>query len=147
MLTGGWQTDRESAYVALTRARERTDLYVSREDLGEDGMDDDAIQRLSERITVSRSQQASITRAEAPREASITLPESLRPSLVSPPGTQRPPSIVRPEAPRHQDELGVEQEPGSPLQGVRRESLVGRILRERKQLEAQRANERGRGRD
>jgi len=147
VLTGGWQTDRESAYVALTRARERTDLYVSREDLGEDGMDDDAIQRLSERITVSRSQQASITRAEAPREASITLPESLRPSLVSPPGTQRPPSIVRPEAPRHQDELGVEQEPGSPLQGVRRESLVGRILRERKQLEAQRANERGRGRD
>jgi len=30
-------------------------------------------------------------------------------------------------------------------QGVRRESLFGRILRERKELEAQRAHERGRG--
>jgi ATP-dependent exoDNAse (exonuclease V) alpha subunit len=38
VLTGGWQTDRERAYVALTRAQERTDVYVSREDLGEQGM-------------------------------------------------------------------------------------------------------------
>jgi ATP-dependent exoDNAse (exonuclease V) alpha subunit len=39
VLTGGWQTDRERAYVALTRATDRTDIYVSREDLGEQGMD------------------------------------------------------------------------------------------------------------
>jgi ATP-dependent exoDNAse (exonuclease V) alpha subunit len=39
VLSGGWQTDRERAYVALTRAREQTDIYVSREDLGEQGMD------------------------------------------------------------------------------------------------------------
>ena len=37
ILTGGWQTDRESAYVALSRAREQTRVYVSREDLGEAG--------------------------------------------------------------------------------------------------------------
>ena len=46
VLTGGWQTDREHAYVALTRAQERTDVYVSREDLGEQGLDAGAIERL-----------------------------------------------------------------------------------------------------
>jgi ATP-dependent exoDNAse (exonuclease V) alpha subunit len=34
VLIGGWQTDREGAYVALTRAREQTKIYVTREDLG-----------------------------------------------------------------------------------------------------------------
>jgi hypothetical protein len=61
VLTGGWQTDREHAYVALTRARERTDLYVSREDLGEQGMDTGAIERLGEAMAESHAQQASVT--------------------------------------------------------------------------------------
>ena len=43
VLTGGWQTDRETSYVALSRARERTDVYTSREDLGHAGIDSDAI--------------------------------------------------------------------------------------------------------
>ncbi len=136
VLTGGWQTDRESAYVALTRARERTDLYLSREDLGEEGMDDGAIQRLSERITVSRSQQASITQAEAPRQVSVARP-----------GRSWQASITHAEASRREGELSVAEDPLPPEQAGRRESLVGRILRERKELEAQRANERGRGRD
>jgi len=54
---------------------------------------------------------------------------------------------VQPDASRHEGELGVERDPMPSVQGGRRESLVGRILRERKQLEAQRASERGRGRD
>jgi ATP-dependent exoDNAse (exonuclease V) alpha subunit len=45
VLTGGWQTDRERAYVVVSRARERTDIYVSREDLGDQGMDAGAIER------------------------------------------------------------------------------------------------------
>jgi len=61
VLTGGWQTDREHAYVALTRARDRTDLYISREDLGEQGMDTGAIERLGEAMAESHAQQASIT--------------------------------------------------------------------------------------
>jgi ATP-dependent exoDNAse (exonuclease V) alpha subunit len=65
VLTGGWQTDRETSYVALTRARERTDVYTSREDLGHAGIDADAIQRLAERANRSNAQQASLTRAEA----------------------------------------------------------------------------------
>jgi ATP-dependent exoDNAse (exonuclease V) alpha subunit len=69
VLTGGWQTDRERAYVALTRAQDRTDVYVSREDLGEQGMDAGAIERLGEAMTKSRAQEASITKAEQPDHA------------------------------------------------------------------------------
>jgi conjugative relaxase-like TrwC/TraI family protein len=69
VLTGGWQTDRERAYVALSRARERTDIYVSREDLGEQGMDTGAIERLGEAISESNAKQASITTPLAERDA------------------------------------------------------------------------------
>jgi conjugative relaxase-like TrwC/TraI family protein len=64
VLTGGWQTDRERAYVALTRAQERTDIYVSREDLGEQGMDVGAIERLGEAMAESRTEDASIALPE-----------------------------------------------------------------------------------
>jgi conjugative relaxase-like TrwC/TraI family protein len=60
VLTGGWQTDRERAYVALTRAQDRTDIYVSREGLGEQGMDAGAIERLGEAMSESHAKHASI---------------------------------------------------------------------------------------
>jgi conjugative relaxase-like TrwC/TraI family protein len=62
ILAGGWQTDKEHMYVSLSRARERTDVYVSREDLGEQGMDTGAIERLGERMARSRAQEATITK-------------------------------------------------------------------------------------
>lgn len=62
ILTGGWQADREYAYVALSRAREQTQIYVSREDLGEAGMDTGAIERLAERMRRSGAQEASIAK-------------------------------------------------------------------------------------
>jgi conjugative relaxase-like TrwC/TraI family protein len=65
ILTGGWQTDKEHIYVAASRARERTDIYVSREDLGEQGMDPGAIERLAEKMQRSRAQEASITKETA----------------------------------------------------------------------------------
>jgi conjugative relaxase-like TrwC/TraI family protein len=68
VLTGGWQTDRESAYVALTRAQERTDIYVSREDLGEQGMDAGATERLGEAMAESHAQQATTTVPTAERD-------------------------------------------------------------------------------
>ncbi len=72
MLTGGWQTDREHTYVALTRAQERTDIYVSREDLGEQGMDAGAIERLGEAMTESHAQEPSIAIATVPdRESEV----------------------------------------------------------------------------
>jgi conjugative relaxase-like TrwC/TraI family protein len=69
VLVGGWQTDREGAYVALSRARERTDIHVSREDLGEQGLDVGAIERLGERMRESRAQAASVAREREDREA------------------------------------------------------------------------------
>jgi ATP-dependent exoDNAse (exonuclease V) alpha subunit len=71
VLTGGWQSDRERAYVALSRARERTDLYVSREDLGEDGTDADLIERLADRVSVSHVQQASVAREPVDRDSGV----------------------------------------------------------------------------
>ena len=69
VLMGGWQTDKESAYVALSRAREQTQIYVSREDLGEAGMDSGAIQRLADRMRDSNAQQASIDSEIVDRQA------------------------------------------------------------------------------
>ena len=65
VLTGGWQTDRETAYVALTRAREQTDIYTAAKTSATPGIDADAIERLAERANRSNAQQASFTRAEA----------------------------------------------------------------------------------
>lgn len=62
VLIGGWQTDREHAYVALTRAREQTNIYTSREDLGNQGLNTQAIERLADRIEQSNAQEASISR-------------------------------------------------------------------------------------
>jgi conjugative relaxase-like TrwC/TraI family protein len=68
ILIGGWQTDKEHAYVAVSRAREQTQIYVSREDLGEIGLDVGAVERLGEKLKRSRAQEATITRNVAERE-------------------------------------------------------------------------------
>jgi conjugative relaxase-like TrwC/TraI family protein len=62
VLIGGWQTDKEHAYVTLSRAREETQIYVSREDLSETGLDVGAVERLAEKMKRSRAQQATITK-------------------------------------------------------------------------------------
>jgi conjugative relaxase-like TrwC/TraI family protein len=62
VLIGGWQTDKEHAYVTLSRAREQTQIYVSREDLGEMGLDVGAVERLAEKLRRSRAQEATITK-------------------------------------------------------------------------------------
>ena len=80
VLTGGWQTDRERAYVALTRAKERTDIYISREDLGEQGMDAGAIERLGEAMSESNAQQpASPPPSKSQPPTATTEPKRLPP--------------------------------------------------------------------
>ena len=103
ILTGGWQTDRESAYVALTRARETTEIHVSREDLGEQGLDPGAIERLAERMQHSHAQEATITKKVAERDehtmhrdrsaapANERAPSNTREPLVQPHPTSRTP--------------------------------------------------------
>jgi conjugative relaxase-like TrwC/TraI family protein len=55
VLTGGWQTNKETTYVQATRARHGTDWYLGRDQLGEEGQDPDRITRLSRRMTRSHT--------------------------------------------------------------------------------------------
>ena len=55
VVTGGWQTSRESAYVQASRAREGTDWYLSRQELGENGQDEQRIERLASKLRSSRA--------------------------------------------------------------------------------------------
>jgi hypothetical protein len=52
----------------LSRARDRTDVYVSREDLGEEGTDAYLVERLAQRVSVSHAQRASVTRDAVERD-------------------------------------------------------------------------------
>jgi conjugative relaxase-like TrwC/TraI family protein len=67
VLTGGWQTSKETAYVQATRARHGTDWHLARDQLGEEGQDPDRITRLAQRMTNSRLQPPSTDYRELPR--------------------------------------------------------------------------------
>jgi conjugative relaxase-like TrwC/TraI family protein len=60
VVTGGWQTSREGAYVQASRAREGTDWHVAREDLGTEGVDAERVSRLAGLMRASRGQVASL---------------------------------------------------------------------------------------
>jgi ATP-dependent exoDNAse (exonuclease V) alpha subunit len=64
VLTGGWQTSRETAYVQATRARNGTDWYIARDQLGEEGQDPDRIARLAQRARHSRAHTPSLLHRE-----------------------------------------------------------------------------------
>ena len=55
MLTGGWQTSKETAYVEATRARHGTDWFIARDDLGDEGQDAARITRLAQQMCNSRA--------------------------------------------------------------------------------------------
>jgi ATP-dependent exoDNAse (exonuclease V) alpha subunit len=65
VLTGGWQTGKETAYVQATRARHGTDWHLARDQLGEEGQDPDRITRLAQRMTNSRTRTPSIAYHES----------------------------------------------------------------------------------
>jgi hypothetical protein len=65
VLTGGWQTSKESAYVQASRARHGTDWHLASDQLGEEGHDPDRIMRLADRMSTSRAHQPSIAYQEA----------------------------------------------------------------------------------
>jgi hypothetical protein len=90
ILIGGWQTDKEHAYVTVSRAREETQIYVSREDLGEQGFDTGAMERLAGRMQRSRAQEASITKNVTAPDGPETLD---RPAEVAEPTAQQPPDL------------------------------------------------------
>lgn len=66
VVTGGWQTSKESSYVEASRAREGTQWFVSRDDLGTEGQDADRITRLAERMRNSTKQTPSLAHHKLP---------------------------------------------------------------------------------
>jgi ATP-dependent exoDNAse (exonuclease V) alpha subunit len=64
VVTGGWQTSKESAYVEASRARKGTDWYVNRDDLGTEGHDAARIKRLARDMGRSRTQTPSLAHPE-----------------------------------------------------------------------------------
>lgn len=71
VVTGGWQTSRETSYVEASRAREGAEWHVAREEL--DGeIDAESIDRLAARMRISRTQVPSIALPVAPNVAAPT---------------------------------------------------------------------------
>ncbi len=66
VLTGGWQTSKETAYVEATRARKGTDWFIARDDLGNEGQDSQRIARLAQQMCNSRAQTPSLVHPELP---------------------------------------------------------------------------------
>ena len=81
VVTGGWQTSKEPAYVEASRARQGTDWYVNREDLGTEGHDTDRIQRLATNMRRSHAQTPSLAHPERAYLRLDAKPQSLTASL------------------------------------------------------------------
>ena len=91
VVTGGWQTSKEPAYVEASRARQGTDWYVSRQDLGVEGHDTDRIERLAQNMSRSHRQVPSLAHPELPDpDYGLGFHRSIAPSRAS-----RIPGIVR----------------------------------------------------
>ena len=60
VLTGGWQTSKETAYVEATRARHGTDWFIARDQLGDEGQDPGRIARFAGLTRSSRRQEPSL---------------------------------------------------------------------------------------
>ncbi len=91
VVTGGWQTSKEPAYVEASRARQGTTWFVSRQDLGVEGHDTDRIGRLAENMRRSHAQTPSLAHPELPdRDYGTHFHRAVAPSRTS-----RIPGVVR----------------------------------------------------
>ena len=90
VVTGGWQTSKEPAYVEASRARQGTDWYVSRHDLGTEGHDTDRIKRLAQNMSRSHAQTPSLAHPELPDpEYGPGFQRTIAPSRTRLPGIAR----------------------------------------------------------
>lgn len=78
IVTGGWETSRESAYVEASRAREGVDWHVARDELDGDH-DAERVEQLAQRMRASRAQEPSISHDLKPEQTSIAPEEFGRP--------------------------------------------------------------------
>jgi hypothetical protein len=105
VLTGGWQTSKETAYVQATRARHGTDWYLARDQLGEEGQDPDRIGRLARRVSNSRLRTPSIDYREMPDRSWSPTRDPLRLRRLFP-VTSCLVRVPRPDAPHRASERG-----------------------------------------
>jgi ATP-dependent exoDNAse (exonuclease V) alpha subunit len=90
VVTGGWQTSKEPAYVEASRARQGTDWYVARQDLGVEGHDTDRIKRLAQSMSRSHAQTPSLVYPELPDpEYGSGFHRTIAPSRTRLPGIAR----------------------------------------------------------
>ncbi len=86
VVTGGWQTSKETAYVEATRARHGTDWFIARDDLDAEGQDAARITRLAQQMCNSRAQTPSLAHPEradpswAPSRNPLRLRSALSPT-------------------------------------------------------------------
>jgi conjugative relaxase-like TrwC/TraI family protein len=66
VITGGWQTSRESAYVQASRARRGTEWFLAREELGLEGQDERRVESLAAKMRSSRRHAPSLEHPELP---------------------------------------------------------------------------------
>ena len=90
VVTGGWQTAKEAAYVQASRARDGTDFYLARDELGADGHDLDRVERLAVRMRASRAQTPSLAHGDlADRDFGPGFDRVIAPSRRPLPGVLR----------------------------------------------------------
>src|SRR4051794_37913262 len=76
VVTGGWQTSREGAYVEASRATDGVEWFVAREELDGEG-DAERVDQLAAAMRVSRRQEPSLA-----YEVLDAAPEALSPSVT-----------------------------------------------------------------
>jgi conjugative relaxase-like TrwC/TraI family protein len=64
VVTGGWQTSKESSYVQASRARKGTEWFLAREELGTHGQDEQRIYQLAGKMRISRGHTPSLEHRE-----------------------------------------------------------------------------------
>jgi conjugative relaxase-like TrwC/TraI family protein len=101
VVTGGWQTSKEPAYVEASRARHGTDWYVNRHELGEEGHDTDRIERFAANMRRSKRQTPSLEHRELPDpELGPGFDHELAPSRSRPSEMPRGLEVLDPERTR-----------------------------------------------
>ena len=78
VVTGGWETSRESAYVEASRARQGVEWHVARDEL-EGDHDAARIEQLCERMRASRAQEPSISHDLKPEPTPLSPEDFGRP--------------------------------------------------------------------
>ena len=90
VVTGGWQTSKESAYVQASRARQGTEWFLARDELGLQGQDERRVTSLANKMRNSRAHTPSLAHPELPDpEWGYGFKPTLAPSRSRLPGLAR----------------------------------------------------------